>query len=61
MMTDEEKEVSALALLYLSKQDLTNATPESLTEKYSDAFSSIQSALERTSLGNVRRLTKPKR
>ncbi len=58
MLTDEEKEISSLALLYLSQQDLTNATPESLADKYADAFRTIEYTLSQTPLGRIREATK---
>lgn len=51
-------EVEALTLLYLSKQDLPNATPKEFADKYAEAYLSIQSALEQSHLGYVRQQLK---
>lgn len=51
-------EVEALTLLYLSKQDLPNATPKEFADKYAEAYLSIQSALEQSRLGYVRQQLK---
>ncbi len=58
MLTDEEKEISSLTLLYLSHQDLTDTTPESLADKYASTFRTIEYALSQTPLGRIREATK---
>ncbi len=40
--TFPDNEIEALALLWVQNQDLSNATPEDLLDKYQDAYDKIK-------------------
>lgn len=52
LSTFPSSRVSALAMLYLQNQDLSNVTPEEIVDKYNEAYARIKARFRESSKNN---------
>jgi len=52
LSTFPSSRVSALAMLYLQNQDLSNVTPEEIVDKYNEAYARINARFRESSKNN---------